>query len=167
MECSKKCMYCECVIDDVSYSAVEHIKPKHLFEELVLDWDNLGLACSRCNTNKGRYWTDDVDLQLLNPYRDSLDAHITFRGPLTVAHLHSTRGANTIRKLKLSSREDLLLSRMRRIEELDVRLRLWHGESEIEKKDLFAEDVRDAVSKDCEFSGVLRAYAIESGFPIE
>jgi uncharacterized protein (TIGR02646 family) len=166
-ECAKKCMYCECIIDDAAYSAVEHIKPKHLFEDLVLDWDNLGLACTRCNTNKGKYWTDNTDLRLLNPYHDQLAEHIAFRGPLTVAHLHSSRAENTLRRLKLSTREDLVVSRMRRIEDLDVRLRLWHNESDAEKKDLFAEDVIDAISNNCEFSGVLRAYAIESGFPIE
>ncbi len=107
-ECSKKCIYCEGVIDDVSYSAVEHIKPKHIFEDLVLDWNNLGLVCQRCNTNKGGYWTEDEDLQLLNPYQDSLADHITFRGPLTVAHLHSSRADNTVKKLKLHSREDFV-----------------------------------------------------------
>ncbi|WP_158170502.1 HNH endonuclease [Rhodococcus sp. JT-3] len=166
-ESFKKCIYCEGIIDDVSYSAVEHIKPKHVFEDLVLDWNNLGLVCQRCNTNKGVYWTDDKDLQLLNPYQDSLAEHIAFRGPLTVAYLHSSRANNTVKKLKLHLREDLLLSRMRRIQELHVRLQLWHDEINMEKKEIFADDVRDAISVDCEFSGVLRAYAAESGFPAE
>jgi uncharacterized protein (TIGR02646 family) len=165
-ECSKKCMYCECVIDDASYSAVEHIRPKDIFDDLVLEWNNLGLACPRCNTNKGSYWTEDPTLQLLNPYEDSLDEHIAFRGPLTVAILDSSRGRNTLRKLKLHSREDLLISRMRRIENLEDKLKIWHDETNAERKALYAEDVSAAIADNREFSGVLRAYAGESGFPI-
>ena len=166
-ECSKKCMYCECTIDDAAYSAVEHIKPKEHFEDLVLEWDNLGLACTRCNTNKGSFWTEQADLQLLNPYQDRLSEHIEFRGPLTVALLTSSRAENTLRKLKFNLREDLLMSRMRRIEDLEVRLRIWHKESDVELKELFAEDVTASISRNCEFTGLLRAYAMESGFPVD
>ncbi|MFF1946159.1 HNH endonuclease [Rhodococcus qingshengii] len=165
-ESFSKCMYCEGIIDDVSYSAVEHIKPKHKFENLVLEWANLGLVCSRCNTNKGLYWTDTVELQLINPYADEVSDHLRFLGPLTVARLHSTRGTNTVKKLKFGKRQDLLMSRMRRIEELQVRLTLWHDETDPEKKEIFADEVRDAVSTEQEFSAVLRSYAVEAGFHV-
>lgn len=166
-ECSSKCMYCEGMIDDVSYSAVEHIKPKSKFEDLVLEWQNLGLVCPRCNTNKNDYWTDNPDLKLLNPYEDALNDHIYFAGPITAARLESSRADNTIRQLKLHSREDLFLSRSRRIQELYSSLRLWRNESDMEKKAVYAEDVIEAISRNREFSGVLRAYAINSGFPVE
>jgi uncharacterized protein (TIGR02646 family) len=165
-ECSKKCIYCESTIDDAAYSAVEHIRPKSLFEDLVLEWDNLGLVCPRCNTNKGDYWTDDSALQLIDPYHDVPMEHLEFRGPLTVAKLNSLRGENTVSRLKLH-REDLLISRLRRIEELHVRLALWHRENDPERKELYAEDVRDAIAADREYAGVLRAYAHEFGFPSE
>lgn len=160
-------MYCEAVIDDVSYSEVEHIRPKKFFERLVLEWTNLGLACSRCNTNKHDYWTDDPSLQLLDPYHDALDEHLDFRGPLTVAKLGSTRGENTVRKLKLLQRDDLLISRARRIQELHMLLQLWDEARSPERKDLHAEDVVAAIARDREFCGVLRAYAVQSGFPAE
>ncbi|MFD1846767.1 HNH endonuclease [Arthrobacter flavus] len=166
VECSKKCMYCESFIDDTSYSAVEHIRPKKIFENLVLEWTNLGLTCSRCNTNKGSYWSENLSLQLLNPYRDAIEQHLAFRGPLTVATLDSSRGENTVRKLRLNSREDLLISRMRRIEELHSKLRIWHSELNPELKELYAEDVSSAVAREREYSGVLRAYALEAGFPV-
>ena len=166
LETAKKCMYCECFIDDASYSAVEHIQPKSKFEDLVLEWSNLGLACARCNTNKGEYWTSDPELQMLNPYDDALDVHIEFRGPLTIAALSSTRGRNTVRKFKFVEREDLLVSRMRAIEDLEAKLRLWHDEENDERKALYAEDVSAAISSDREFSAVLTAYATESGFAV-
>lgn len=165
-ECQKKCMYCESFIDDAAYSAVKHIRPKGAYEHLVLEWSNLGLACSRCNTNKGEYWSDDADLMLLNPYADEIDKHLAFRGPLTVAAISSRRGQNTVRKLKFASREDLLLSRMRRIQDLDSRLRLWHDEADPEKKALYAEDVADAIADSQEYSAILRAYAYEFEFPV-
>lgn len=166
-ECSRKCMYCESFIDDDGYSAVEHIKPKKDFEHLVLDWDNLGLVCSRCNTNKGEYWSDDPELQLLNPYTDSPGEHLDFRGPLTVAIVSSSRGRNTVRKLKFMSRDDLLVSRMRKIEDLQARLHLWQDEETSERRALYAEDVVAVCARDREFSAVLTAYAIASGFPMK
>lgn len=165
-ESSNKCMYCECTIDDAAYSAVEHILPKSLFENSVLEWENLGLVCPRCNTNKGDYWTANTDHQLLNPYQDSVNEHIDFCGPLTVARLDSLRGKNTVRKFKFLDRGDLLFSRMKSIQDLDAKLFLWNSTRDPELKDLFAEDVVASIAHDQEFSGVLRAYAIHVGFPV-
>lgn len=163
-ECAKKCMYCEAVIDDVSYSAVEHIRPKSRFEDLVLQWQNLGLACPRCNTNKGDYWSDNLSLRLLNPYEDAIDEHLEFQGPLTVARLSSSRGETTLKKLQLR-RDELVLSRMRRIEDIDAKLRLWQGEPDPERKALYAEEVERAIGDDQEHAGVLRAFVARAGFP--
>jgi len=164
-ECSKKCMYCEAYVDDTAYSAVEHILPKKHFEDLVLEWGNLGLVCPRCNTNKSDYWTENQHLRILNPYKDEVNEFIDFRGPLVVAKMGSSRGENTLRKLKFSSREDLLFSRMRRIEDLDAKIRIWSKESNPEYKELYSEDIADAIAKDKEFSGTLQAYALSFGFP--
>lgn len=165
-ECSRKCMYCESTIDHASYSAVEHIQPKRVFEDLVLEWSNLGLACNRCNTNKGDYWPGSEELRLLNPYVDTLDSHIEFRGPLTIAKLGSSRGRSTVGKLKLLDRLDLLESRMRRIQALENILLLWHESTEPDRKQLYADDVESAIALNQEYAGVLRAYARESGFPV-
>ncbi|WP_415297179.1 HNH endonuclease [Cellulosimicrobium sp. SJTW-1] len=163
-ECRLKCIYCEGYVDDVSYIAVEHIAPKELFPERVLDWRNLGLACTRCNTNKGSYWAESDALRLINPYEDDPGDHLSHSGPLTVSVLGSSRGENTLRRLKFADRPDLLMSRMRRIQELDVRIRNWHAETDVEKKELLADDVRDAMAPDREFSAVLVAYAEFCGF---
>lgn len=158
-----KCIYCEAFVDDVSYSAVEHIRPKSVFPELVLDWTNLGLACQRCNTNKGDFWTEDIELQLLNPYVDLVADHLEFIGPLVVAADESSRGVNTIRKLKLE-RDELVLSRMKRIQDVDFRIRLRRRESRPDYKQLLAEDVLDALDQKREFSASLRAFATLRGF---
>ena len=43
-----------------------HKLPKSKFPELVCDWENLTIACPKCNTNKGDY---DLPLEcpLLGP----------------------------------------------------------------------------------------------------
>jgi uncharacterized protein (TIGR02646 family) len=161
-----KCIYCEVITDDASYSAVEHIQPKSVFPGRVLDWENLGLVCPRCNTNKRDYWTDDSRLQILNPYRDEVLAHLEFLGALVLASNDSSRGVNTIRQLKFDTRDDLVISKMKRIQELESRIRTWRGEQRPEFRELLAEDVRDAFSPVREFSATLRAFAESRGFPV-
>lgn len=160
-----KCIYCEGLIEDISYAAVEHIAPKSEFPELVLDWDNLGLVCQRCNTNKSDYWSETIDLRILNPYVDPVDSHLEFVGPVVAAKAGSLRGENTVRRIRLK-REELVLSKMLRIEEMEQRLLRWFGESNAEIKTLLAEDIRDAFEPGREFSATLVSYAHSRGFPV-
>lgn len=44
-----KCAYCESNIGHVSDAHIEHYRPKAKFPHLTFDWDNLLLACSKCN----------------------------------------------------------------------------------------------------------------------
>jgi hypothetical protein len=163
-ECRNKCMYCEGSIDDVSYSAVEHIRPKKIYPDLVLEWTNLGIACQRCNTNKGEYWTDTSDQILLNPYVDAVADHLKFVGAMVVAVIGSSRGVNTLRKLKFDQRDDLVITKMKRIQEIDTRIRLWHQQTDPEMKALFAEDLREALAPTREYSATLVAFASQQGF---
>ncbi|MFR0636533.1 HNH endonuclease [Arthrobacter sp. LS16] len=165
-ETNSKCMYCEGIIDDVSYAEVEHIQPKGLFKNLVLEWDNLGLVCKRCNVSKGAYWTDNASLQLLNPYKDIPELHIEFHGPMITACADSTRGKNTLRQLKFPERTDLLLSRARAIENINRIIELWAQAADLEVKELLADDVHVALCHDKEYSGTLRAFARSKGFPL-
>lgn len=163
VECRGKCMYCEGRAADTSYFAVEHIKPKGLFPRLVLDWSNLGWACTRCNTNKGDYWTDLADLQLLNPYVDEPSDHLAHVGPLVVTANQSSRGTNTIRQCKLN-RDELLYSKARKIEALDRVLQQWLSAKDQEIRDVLAEDVLALIDVEEEFAASLRAFAKTRGF---
>ncbi|WP_146080278.1 HNH endonuclease [Pseudoclavibacter sp. RFBG4] len=167
VESAGKCMYCESFVDDVSYAAVEHVRPKSKFPDQVLEWGNLGIVCTRCNTNKGSYWTDDESLTLINPYQDDVEAHLSFHGPMTMARVGSSRGENTVRKLQFSQRVDLLISRAAQMENLYTLITAWAtAEDGSELKELRAEDVRAAIGKGVEYAGVLRAFARRSGFPV-
>ena len=73
------CCYCEAQIGIVDYPHIEHCKPKRqkngvpikAYPELTYEWENLHLACTRCNVAKGTKY-DEV-----NPILDSvLDTNI-------------------------------------------------------------------------------------------
>ncbi|GAB7520619.1 HNH endonuclease [Rhodococcus sp. no. 34] len=163
-ECRNKCMYCEVDPNDGSYPAVEHIKPKETFPELVLQWENLGWCCTRCNTNKGNYWKDHEDIRLLNPYEDDPAVHLKHSGPVVVPSLGSERGKNTIRQLKLN-RGSLITSKAQRIQELSDRIQLWNQEDNVDKKSVLEEDIIDFLSRESEFCAMLRGFATFQGFP--
>lgn len=49
----KKCCYCEMNLPETGHGkAVEHFKPKVVFESFANDWENLLLACPQCNGSK-------------------------------------------------------------------------------------------------------------------
>jgi hypothetical protein len=159
-----KCMYCESLIAATSFAAVEHIRPKSKFPDLVVDWDNLGICCDRCNLAKLDYWTDEPSLRLINPYTDNPADHIEFIGPMAVPVLGSDRGKNTIRQLKLVQRDDLFVARARRIQELDARLQLWYNERRPAFRQLYADDILEFINTTQEYSAALSSFAAFRGF---
>lgn len=165
VECHGKCMYCEASPADTSYLAVEHIKPKGRFPHLVLEWSNLGWACTRCNTQKGDYWSDNGSLTLLNPYDEDPAEHLTHAGPMVVTRDGSSRGANTIRQCKLN-RPDLVMSKVRKIEALERMLQLWAAEDDADIQEVLAEDVVALLEVDEEFTASLRVFAESRGFDL-
>jgi len=48
-----KCAYCESDITVGSHNSIEHYRPKVIYYWLAYSWDNLLLACPKCNTKKG------------------------------------------------------------------------------------------------------------------
>jgi hypothetical protein len=101
-----KCAYCESYIEHVSFSHIEHILPKSLQPLLVCSWQNLTLACQKCNTYKGDYYVPDAPL--LNPYLDPVEAELAFYGPMAIDR--SDKAKLTVSRLRLN-RPDLLFRR--------------------------------------------------------
>src|SRR5690606_27961160 len=97
-ETNGKCVYCEARMLAVSFGDIEHIRPKSLFPNQVVAWENLTLACSRCNGHKSSKF--DEDLQFINPYVDDPAEFLFFLGP--VVYEHNDRGMYTIRELNLN-----------------------------------------------------------------
>lgn len=70
----QKCAFCECKLNEESkYLEVEHFKHKDLYKLDVLTWDNLLLACRRCNGKKSTH--DVLAKPIVNPYKDFPTRH--------------------------------------------------------------------------------------------
>lgn len=78
-----KCAYCESDITHIDYGHIEHFKPKGTpaYYELAVEWDNLLLACGRCNgvENKGtKFPLEDKGGPLVNPVKEDPSIHLRF-----------------------------------------------------------------------------------------
>ena len=109
-----KCAYCEGRISDVAYTHIEHKLPKSKHPEMVCAWENLTIACPRCNTNKSDY--DAPECPLLDPYVDDVEEDVAFGGPLALPR-GGARARATITRLGLN-RTDLLFARGESLERL-------------------------------------------------
>lgn len=63
---SEKCCYCECKVGRGEREMhVEHFKPKSIYKDLVVDWNNLFPSCPHCNKEKAAH--DTVKEPIVNP----------------------------------------------------------------------------------------------------
>lgn len=89
-ETHNKCAYCESKLQHTHHGDVEHIMPKSLQLEKILDWANLTLACEKCNQNKSNL--DPNAEKIIDPYAVDPRDHFFFAGPF----LHSLGTAEGI-----------------------------------------------------------------------
>ena len=75
------CCYCESSIEDVGYPHIEHRKPKDkdLFPEEAFSWDNLHLACEKCNKNKLNKWDADNEILDATRIRIRIENHLGYK----------------------------------------------------------------------------------------
>ncbi|MGO8676385.1 MAG: retron system putative HNH endonuclease [Limisphaerales bacterium] len=78
-----KCAYCESSITHFDYGHIEHFKPKAIpaYFELAVEWNNLLLACGRCNgtENKGIKFLGPAEGgPLVNPAEENPADHLRF-----------------------------------------------------------------------------------------
>ncbi|MEQ9243728.1 HNH endonuclease [Roseovarius indicus] len=82
-ETQEKCAYCESKIRHIDDGDIEHIIPKSRAPEMSFDWENLTLACTICNRNKGDYYAEPgSEQELINPYQDDPKQHFLFQREL-------------------------------------------------------------------------------------
>lgn len=100
------CCYCESEIDVVDYPHIEHKKPKDpdFFPEKTYEWENLHLACTKCNGNKSNKW--DAVNPILDAVDDTpIDSHLSFIVDDTTGvyrSVISSRGKTTIEHADLN-----------------------------------------------------------------
>lgn len=157
-----KCAYCEANIADVAYPHIDHIVPKSVRPDLVVEWLNLTVSCPVCNTNKADYFDDG--LPLVNPYIDDPTEFFAFIGPMLVARMGNLRARRTIRQLRLH-RPGLIISQMQSIELVHELIDRWH-ESQEPGRSVLADEIRDRVGADREFASCLSAYVETLGFAV-
>jgi len=103
------CCYCESDFGGSSYENIEHYKPKSKFPELSFEWDNLHLACQRCNTNKSDKW-ELKGPHFIDPVEDNPDEHFDYNFCSIIAK--TERGVYTIKEIDLN-REALDYARLK------------------------------------------------------
>ena len=117
-ETSGKCAYCESKIRHIDDGDIEHIVPKSVIPEKTFDWENLTIACTVCNRNKGTYYGEPgTSKELINPYQDDPAAHFLFYKEILSPTPESLRAHHTENEIDLN-RSDLIEKRREKVQEL-------------------------------------------------
>lgn len=109
------CAYCEGRISEVAFSQIEHRKPKNKFPEDTFNWDNLHLACPKCNCSKGDKY--DSNHPILDAANDkNLENHLDYEIAETEGGIYqipkSERGKTTVKHADLN-RKELITARLK------------------------------------------------------
>lgn len=125
-----KCCYCECLVGKGHKEMhVDHFKPKKIYPDLVVKWDNLLPSCPHCNKNKSDHDTEKEPI--INP---------TIENPKDYLYLKLYRyrskdmgidsiGKRTIDVLSLNDSEENVLERYEVGEALQKKLQETYDEA--------------------------------------
>lgn len=156
-ESHDKCMYCESKVAHITYEHIEHIKPKakNKYPELTFTWENLGLACPRCNMNK----TDEFDdnMPFINPYLDAPHQYFVAGGPYIFPVNSNHKADLTIKQIKLN-RAELIEKRVQKINEITNLITVYSSLPEGTLKDITLKELCNEANKDKEYSFIIKAY---------
>ena len=113
-----KCAYCESKIRHIDDGDIEHIEPKSIVPESTFNWNNLTLACTVCNRNKGDYYgVPGSAEELINPYNDQPSDHFLFHREILTPSPDSIRALRTEETISLN-RAELVERRREKMAEL-------------------------------------------------
>lgn len=144
-----KCAYCESKIVHIDYGHIEHFRPKsvEIFRRLTFEWNNLFLACAKCNGPE--YKADCFPEQNeggppINPCDDSPDDHLVFifdpKSRIATVSYKTERGRVSIDLFGLN-RPDLRGHRSKLIEKLFLLSRM--AETDTEARSLLNQSQND------------------------
>lgn len=152
-ETSSKCAYCESKISHITYEHIEHIKPKSKFPDEFASWNNLTIACPKCNNNKGTEY--DTSCPPINPYMDDPDEHFHSAGPMILTSTH--RGKYTEEVLSLN-RTPLIEKRTREIKNIENLASSLSGDIAREECIALIKEIENRIAETAEYSFVLRKF---------
>jgi 5-methylcytosine-specific restriction endonuclease McrA len=105
MSCSK-CVYCECKLGEQGNNlTADHWLPKKIYLDLIVDWDNLLPACSRCNTQKNDHDPNVEDL--LDPTFHDPKEHLCWTAMGSTLRGKTAVGQFSVIKLNLNHPQKL------------------------------------------------------------
>ncbi|MFP3414285.1 HNH endonuclease [Bacillus sp. SIMBA_074] len=135
-------------LDDY-YGDIEH---KSKVPDKIFEWNNLTLACGKCNLNKRYYY--DVKSPLLNPYIDKPEEEIIFMGPIISAR--SERALMTIKKLDLD-RVELYERRKGHIDSIQPLIYLYATTGDFKLKEILYNDLLKYTEEDKEYISMMKS----------
>jgi uncharacterized protein (TIGR02646 family) len=158
LETQDRCAYCDAHVIHVAQPHVEHFRPRAKYPRLAVDWQNLTIACPRCNREKSDKFNEE--LPFIYPFDDKPQDHFIFYGNLIFAPV-SDRGAHTITELGLNNL-DLVHARARRLETLALLVTSWIRTKGVLKDGILAEIHKNVIAGEFRAS----AYAFLMAFSV-
>ncbi len=187
---NKKCCFCESKVLHVSDGDVEHFRPKKAYRQkkkdslkrpgyywLAYDWDNLFLACIKCNQRnkenmfplldgrtRARNHKSNIKKEkslFLHPQFDKPESHIEFKEAFIKPKRKSDKGLTTITELNLT-RIDLYEERKTRLDIIHALIGAYQRipneipEDEISKNQI-REILRKSISEKEEYTGMIKS----------
>ncbi|MFJ8087734.1 HNH endonuclease [Lysinibacillus sp. NPDC095746] len=154
IETNKKCAYCESKMTHITYSDIEHIKPKAHRPDLIFEWGNLTVACEKCNrTNKNDYY--DELAPLVDPFNDNPETCLYAFGSIIRHKDGDKKGFRTHKVIGLN-RPDLFERRNERIEKVSVMIDQWRDENNHGHKQILYKEILKEMEPDKEFSLIVK-----------
>lgn len=157
-----KCAYCESYLLHIAFGDVEHISPKSLKLSDSFRWDNLTLACDRCNT----YKKDAVGI--VDPYIEDPDEFFIFLGPMIFARPEIAKAIITVRQLRLN-RSELIESRFKRLDAISNLILIIQRTNDPAIREVLIQDLfENEIGDQAEFAAFARSFvkAIEPGLAV-
>lgn len=122
IECSSKCVYCECFIGEGHKEMhVDHFHYKDKYVDEVVIWDNLNSSCPHCNKSKASH--DTYKEPIINPFEQN---------PQDYFYLKNYRYYSRNDKVEKIVRNTIDILGLNDTEEI-VKFRFEQGEALIEK----------------------------------
>ncbi|MGM0217660.1 HNH endonuclease [Enterococcus sp. AZ126] len=165
---NKKCVYCEAPLEVPGvYMEVDHFFPKSIYEDKVVEWDNLLPSCKTCNIKKGNH--DPKTEKIIDPTIDIPNEHLEMKNFRLIGK--DSVGKATIKILNLNNLDRNVLRRFELGNTLIEQLEKIENSIPKERKENTSSfsDIRNSVQslleqvqRDKEYSGTLASIMMNS-----